>query len=973
MRKNKRYPLSIHITTLFFALVVAIGISLITISYQHSQTLLEETAGELSNENSLKLQTLFKQQVAPVLTTLDFMAMSSFITHQTDQAEKSGWLSSIDLLFSRNESLVALYYGSNEGRFTLYRPLSNPVVAKQFGAPKGATMLFRDTNLNGRNEAIFYDPNMDVLSTNIKHDNNYDPRVRPWYSKAENSGKISLTQPYRFYWLQDTGVTFVRRSADNRHVVAADFSLSGLSEKIKELSHSERSKLLLFDKNFYPLASHQVMIGENEIGQDIRLTLANSVFSGVLNETSLEGGYDTKEIDNLAWSVAITPVELTDGVKLYLAEATPQDDLLKDLLSMRDKQLMMALLMLVVCSLVVRFVARKIAEPLDGLNKQAESIRRFVFTKSNYSRSMIKEVNDLSISVELMEHTLHDLMVLLQDTASNQDFNVLAKNIAKQSYIVTKAETIVLSTWDRKTKKFAVTVNHAIIPLRVDMNTLLENAPLMLSQLKNGEVCHLNKQDELLKPYLLHFHNSDLYFFPLLNREDELIGVLTLGYERAVTKLQREKHDFLSELLNFAAIAKENIDQIQQQKDMLNAFTELLASTIDTKSPYTGGHCQRVPALAEMLTLAAAQDNNTFGDFSMNSKQWEELSLGAWMHDCGKIITPEYVVDKATKLETNYDRIHEIRMRFELLKQQAHTDYWKAVSQGSDATFEKLRRDKKLSSLDDDFAFVAECNVGSEYMNDVKFERLQKISQLTWQRTLDDQLGISWVERNRCELPQELPVTELMLSDKAAHKVAWPMGHNPKDVWEETFNLTPGEYQYDRGELYNLSIRVGTLTNEERFVINNHIVQTIHMLEKLPYPEHLKNVPEIAGCHHERMDGEGYPRGTKGSMLSVQARVMAIADIFEALTAHDRPYKKAKDLRESLSIMTQLATTGHIDPDLYLLFLNKDVYKQYADSFLNPEQLVQVDIDGHIEQVKLYLAKRNLGQKFDNEFTSQQV
>ncbi|MDN3683070.1 HD domain-containing phosphohydrolase [Vibrio tapetis subsp. quintayensis] len=963
MRKKRRYPLSIHITTLFLALVTAIGVSLITISYQHSQTLLEGTAGELSNENSLKLQTLFKQQVAPVLTTLDFMAMSSFISHQTDSAEKNGWLSSIDLVFNRNESLVALYYGSSEGRFTLYRPLINPVVAKQFKAPDGATMLFRDTDLDGRNEAIFYDPNMNVMSANIQYDNRYDPRVRPWYSKAEKGGEISLTEPYRFYWLQDSGVTFVRRSVDNRHVVAADFSLSGLSAKIKELAYSERSKLILFDRNFHPLASHQVELADQDSSQDIRLTLADSVFSGVLKETSLSGGYATKNVDNLAWSIAVTPVDLTDGVELYLAEATPQNDLMKDLLSMRDKQLVMALLMLLACTLIVRYVAKRIAEPLDGLNKQAENIRRFVFTKSHYSRSMIKEVNDLSMSVELMEHTLHDLIILLQDTASNQDFSILAKNIAKQSYIVTKAETIVLSVWDRKTKKFEVAVNHAIIPLRVDMNTLLANAPLMLSQLKSGEVFHLNKKDELLKPYLLHFHNSDLYFFPLLNRDKQLVGVLTLGYERRATKLQKEKHDFLSELLNFAAIAKENIDQIQQQKDMLNAFTELLASTIDTKSPYTGGHCQRVPALAEMLTLAAAEDQGQFRDFSMDSKQWEELSLGAWMHDCGKITTPEYVVDKATKLETNYDRIHEIRMRFELLKQQAHTDYWKAVSQGSDAAFEKLRRDKTLHSLDDDFAFIAECNIGSEFMNDSKFERLQSIAQLTWKRTIDDKIGISWVEKDRCDNSQALPVTEFMLSNKAVHKVAWPLGHNPKDTWEQPFNLVPGEYQYDRGELYNLSVRVGTLTSEERFIINNHIVQTIHMLEKLPYPEHMKNVPEIAGCHHERMDGEGYPRGQKGSELSVQARVMAIADIFEALTANDRPYKKAKNLRESLSIMTQLATTGHIDPDLYVLFLGKGVYKQYADKFLEQTQLVDVNIDNYLEQVNLYLAK----QKFDKK------
>lgn len=454
-----------------------------------------------------------------------------------------------------------------------------------------------------------------------------------------------------------------------------------------------------------------------------------------------------------------------------------------------------------------------------------------------------------------------------------------------------------------------------------------------------------------------------MYFFPLRNREDQLIGVLTLGYERKATKLQREKHDFLRELLNFAAIAKENIDQIQQQKDMLNAFIELLASTIDTKSPYTGGHCQRVPALAEMLTQAAVDDMGRYRHFKMDSKQWEELHLSAWLHDCGKIVTPEYVVDKATKLETNYDRIHEIRTRFELLKQTAHTAYWQAMAEGADEQQERAKRDQELQQLDEDFAFIAECNLGSEFMDDEKSQRLQTIAKRQWQRTLDDQLGISWVEKARCDAPTSLPVMESLLSDKPAHKVPWLPGYSPSESWQEAFNLVPGEYQYDRGELHNLSVKVGTLTPEERFVINDHIVQTIHMLEKLPYPEHMKNVPQIAGSHHERMDGEGYPRGQKAQELPLQARVMAIADIFEALTANDRPYKKAKNLQESLNIMTHLATSGHIDPELYLLFLNKGVYLQYAEQYLTERQKVAVDVQEIVAKVEAHVYQLNTAKR----------
>jgi HD-GYP domain-containing protein (c-di-GMP phosphodiesterase class II) len=147
----------------------------------------------------------------------------------------------------------------------------------------------------------------------------------------------------------------------------------------------------------------------------------------------------------------------------------------------------------------------------------------------------------------------------------------------------------------------------------------------------------------------------------------------------------------------------------------------------------------------------------------------------------------------------------------------------------------------------------------------------------------------------------------------------------------------------DGDEVANLTVRFGTLTEEERRIINNHIVVTIRMLESLPWPQHLKNVPEYAGGHHERMDGKGYPRGLTGGQMSVQARVMAIADIFEALTARDRPYKKGKLLSESLRILGNFAVNGHIDPDLFDVFIRRKVYLEYAQKNMDPHQIDAVD------------------------------
>ena len=148
----------------------------------------------------------------------------------------------------------------------------------------------------------------------------------------------------------------------------------------------------------------------------------------------------------------------------------------------------------------------------------------------------------------------------------------------------------------------------------------------------------------------------------------------------------------------------------------------------------------------------------------------------------------------------------------------------------------------------------------------------------------------------------------------------------------------------DADELENLTIKAGTLNANERAIINNHIVSTIKMLDQLPWPKHLKNVPEYAGGHHERMDGTGYPKGLKREQMSVQARCMGIADIFEALTAQDRPYKKGKTLSESLHILGKMKLNGHVDPDLFDIFIWEKVYEEYARKFLEPHLIDAVDL-----------------------------
>ena len=382
----------------------------------------------------------------------------------------------------------------------------------------------------------------------------------------------------------------------------------------------------------------------------------------------------------------------------------------------------------------------------------------------------------------------------------------------------------------------------------------------------------------------------------------------------------------------------------------MEASIRMVAGAIDAQSPYTGGHCERVPELTFMLARAAcAAADGPYAGFDLDTEQWEALHIAAWLHDCGKVTTPEYVVDKATKLETVNDRIHEIRTRFEVLKRDAEIAYWRSVAQGGDEPALQARRDALLATLDEEFAFVATCNVGGEFLSPDKQARLREIGARHWQRTLDDRLGLSRDELARKPAQAStLPADETLLADKPEHRIARPEAERIPEDNRWGFRMDVPELLYNRGELHNLSISRGTLTAEERYKINEHMVQTIVMLGELPFPRHLRAVPEIAGGHHEKMDGTGYPKRLDRSQLSPLARMMAIADIFEALTAADRPYKPGKTLSEALSIMAKMRQDQHIDPELFELFLRSGVHHDYAQRFMRPEQVDAVRIEDYL-------------------------
>jgi len=387
------------------------------------------------------------------------------------------------------------------------------------------------------------------------------------------------------------------------------------------------------------------------------------------------------------------------------------------------------------------------------------------------------------------------------------------------------------------------------------------------------------------------YRSKSFLTVPMANHENEIIGVLQLinaldPKTGEIVPFSPSDQRLAESLASQAAIALTNRMLINQLEQLFESFINMINSAIDEKSPYTGGHCQRVPMLTMMLAEAVNETRaGPLADFQMSDKDRYELKIAGLLHDCGKVTTPVHVVDKATKLESIYDRIHLIDTRFEILKRDAEIAMLKDGSPEGRATCRE-----RLRQIEEDRMFLRAANIGGERMHEDDIERVKRIAEYRW--------------------------TDIS-------------GHEAKFLSED--------------ELKNLTIRAGTLTAEERQIINHHIVATIKMLEALPWPRHLKNVPEYAGGHHERMDGKGYPRGLKREQMSVQARVMGIADIFEALTAKDRPYKKGKTLSESLEILGKFSLNGHIDPDLFDVFVRRRVYQRYAEMFLDKEQIDGID------------------------------
>ncbi|MED5353389.1 MAG: HD domain-containing phosphohydrolase [Nitrospinota bacterium] len=521
-------------------------------------------------------------------------------------------------------------------------------------------------------------------------------------------------------------------------------------------------------------------------------------------------------------------------------------------------------------------------------------------------------VDEVTVYAEQLGGQIKKLSDIGRALSGVHDLNTLLEMIVDQARSFTKADAGTLYIMEENTLRFQIVQNDSL-KIRMGGKTG-DTIPFPPVELKESNVsAYVAIKGEPVN--IPDVYDTDLFDFtgpkkfdqstgyrsksmlviPLKNHENDVIGVLQLlnatnAINKEVIPFSKDYVNLSESLASQAAVAITNAKLISNMAELFEAFVKVMATAIDEKSPVTGGHIRRVANLT--LTMAEfinEHEDGIFKEKKFSPDQMYELRIAAYMHDIGKVTTPVEIVEKAKKLQTIFDRIHYVRLRMDYIIQKVQLEGQKIKidlleRNTPKSEVEKFETDlnNKIQELKDIRSFINKCNEPGEFLEDETLDRLKEISQ----RTYLDNEGI-----------------------------------------EQPF-LT-------EDELLNLSIRRGSITEAERKKMQDHAAVTLRMLKQIPFTKKLKNIPNFAGAHHEFINGNGYPLGLKGDQIPFEGRLMAVTDIAEALTASDRPYKKAMPLETVYRILRSMSEKGELDNDLVELFIGKEIYKIYQEKHEN--------------------------------------
>lgn len=951
---KNRYPLHIQIASLFTLLILIIGAVIILFNHHQLTKLTESSTLEQYQKTGKAIAAELNSITHSMSMSVNMLA-SLAITENTAFEQQTLSVERLSEILNLNKYASAIYSGHDNGDFFLLRRASNtnrPIL----GAPPNTEWIIQRSQIAGKSpikDYIFLDAQQQIISNRRVEMDPFDPRLRTWFTSALQNNGVTISPVYIYQATKEPGITFSKRALNRSSVVGMDISLASLSEFLQQQNLPIGSQAVIID------AKNDAIASLNSKGD--RKTLSPVLMSLLGLKTSSTEAASQSHIftsEQQEWYGSIIPIN-ENGYQLIIA--TPSSYLTANANQIRNNSTLIACALLLLSLPIIWFFSLRISHPLIRLRQDADAISHLHFDERESEPSIIQEIDELHASMKKMKLTLNQFISMGNILAAGHNFAAQMEGLLLETTQIASMSGGIIFLNDDKNPAFRPIAfqwkNQAIdvsnMPkLAISDSYFTPFNSVMWGRTSSGIV---NKDNlwpalhEVLADQLpLHF-----IIAPIRGHDDELFGFLLLfddesmNHERKYSRIQ-----LVNALVGSLSISVEAQHLLQEQKSLLDSFIKLIAGAIDAKSAYTGGHCQRVPVITEMLAKAAVEmKEGPFADFTLSNDEWEELNTACWLHDCGKITTPEFVVDKATKLETIYNRIHEIRMRFEVLKREKEIDFLRQCLAQPEQEPDWSQINQELRKLDEDYYFIAQTNIGQEGLSDEAVKRIHDIAQYRWTRTLDDRTGLGNEEMSRKNrTPQKpLPAQEPLLADKEEHIIYRDDKIKHPEYYD--FKVQPPTHLYNHGEMYNLSIRRGTLTEEDRYKINEHIIQTIIMLKKLPFPRTMSNVPTIAGGHHERMDGKGYPNQLNAQQMSLTMRMMAIADVFEALTAADRPYKSGKKLSESLTIMANMVNDNHLDRQLFVLFIESGIWQDYAKTYLQPDQVDLIDITTLLRKV----------------------
>jgi HD-GYP domain-containing protein (c-di-GMP phosphodiesterase class II) len=942
VRSGRGWPIGLIISMGLISAMLLVAGSISIIGYNSAKIALLATAEKTARGTGELINAKARVLLDPAQATLRQLSFDPIVDATTIEQRLARLYVLSDEL-AANPMVASIYVGYDNGEFFLARPLDNAAIRARFQAPAGsnfmvqARTLQRDGSIKG--EFIFFDADSVIEQRRVVPEYTFDPRTRPWYVAADQTDAPVVSRPYVFFTTEQIGVSLSQLTRMGRSIAGIDMVLDDISATIGTLKISPNADIALVNEDdevlAYPDMQKALIRSDNAFNFVKVQNLSSPVLQALHALKPAPNAVNLFEVQGEEVLGVSVPFDIWPNVDMRLLIAAPTEELLGEL-AVRKRQIMWGMAFLVAALIPLGWLAGgRIGHGLNRLSAQARRIGRFDFERAAQEPSRIREVNQLNTVLDDMSHTIQSFLQLSHQMAVESEVDQMLTKVLQQLVSATRCTSAQVYLWDASTE-------------RMERAAWVGDDPSRFAQ-GFGYSRNRKGRNEARKTPA----NDMLLELELRGRNGQLQGLLGLVHPVGSSHNEPAFVDFVRQLSGSLAVAIETRQLIDAQKNLLDGVIKLMADAIDAKSPYTGGHCERVPDLAIMLVdRMHADPKGAYADFRMTEEQRYEFYLGAWLHDCGKVTSPEHIVDKATKLEVIYNRIHEVRTRFEVLWRDAEIEHLKRLAAGTPEADSVAQRDQVQQQLRDDFAFVAQCNIGGEFMADAAVQRLQTVASQTWQRHFDDSLGVSAEESRRLQASRarapDLPVTETLLADRADHIVAWegkrpPVERgDPANVWG--FDMKLPTHKQNMGELYNLSIRRGTLTEEDRFKINDHIVQTYIMLSGLPWPDNLRRVPSIAATHHEKMDGKGYPRGLSAKDLTVVDKAMALADVFEALTAADRPYKSAKTLTESLRIMVFMCKDQHLDTEMFRYFLYSGLWLDYAKRNLKPEQIDTVDV-----------------------------